>query len=90
MPGGASCLVSSSAPESGTLTAYMNLYSDARTPQQFHDFGEVGHLRLELTLMPNPEPGTALLLGGALIGLGVIGRKRGISKTSRGRGSFIG
>ena len=99
-----SCTLPLNAPESGTFTAFLNMRSDAWIIGLPHpspdDTGFAGQLRLEMVLVPDtepgtalvptPEPGTMLLIGGALIGLGVIRRKRWISETSRACQSLVG
>jgi PEP-CTERM motif len=62
--------------ESGTITAWMHMSSDADNRTNTRDHGFITYPQIQLTLVPNPEPGTMLLIGGALIGLGLIRRKR--------------
>lgn len=64
-----------SGTESGTITAWM----DMRTGVDVDPPSSNGYIRgprIEMTLKPNPEPGTLVLLGGALILLVILRWKK--------------
>lgn len=72
---GSHTCIPGSGMESGTITAWLDMRTGVDNDPPRSN-GYVRGPQVELTLVPNPEPGTMLLIGGALIVLGVIRRKR--------------
>jgi hypothetical protein len=73
--GSRACGIANKGIEHGTITAWMRISTGVDNDPPRSN-GYIRGPQVALTLVPNPEPGTMLLIGGALIVLGVIRRKR--------------
>lgn len=72
--GNRTCTIPGGGASSGTITAWLRMYSDSRI---YHsDSGRIGNPAISMTMIHNPEPASFVLIGLGLIGIWAVGQRR--------------